>query len=120
MAKWTKVPEENVTLLDERLNEIPGVEPRKMFGCPAYFINGNMFAAAHQEDIILRLSEEDQDEAFLDPGVKQFSPMPKMVMKEYVSLPPSIYQSESEFEKWIAKSLAYVSGLPKKEKKPRQ
>ncbi len=33
-----------------------------MFGCPAYFANGNMFAGVHQSSLMLRLPEDERAE----------------------------------------------------------
>jgi TfoX/Sxy family transcriptional regulator of competence genes len=99
---------------------VPDAEERKMFGCPAYFINGYMFAGAHQDDIILRLSKSDQDEILSIEGAAPFMPMPGRIMKDYVMVPPSIYKSESEFQKWLKRSSNYTMSLPPKIKKPKK
>lgn len=58
-------------------------EKRKMFGCPAYFINNNMFAGMHGDFIILRLSEADRDEVKAKyDEVGQFEPFEDRPMKE--------------------------------------
>ena len=117
---WKKVPKANEELLEKALAKVPGAVERRMFGCPAYFINGYMFAGAHQDDIILRLSESDQDEMLSKEGAAPFMPMPGRIMREYVVVPPSIYQSESEFLKWLNKSRDYAMSLPPKVKKPKK
>lgn len=33
----------------------PDAEPRKMFGYPACFVNGNFFVGVHEENIVVRL-----------------------------------------------------------------
>ena len=57
---WKKVPKENEELLDRLMEAIPEAERRKMFGCPCYFLHGNMFVGAHEENFILRLSDGRQ------------------------------------------------------------
>lgn len=117
MSQWRKVPTENAELLERVVEAVPEAEKRMMFGCPAYFLNGNMFLGAHQEDIILRLPESDREE-LLDRGQASiFAPMNGRVMREYVVLSPSILSSQPEFEKWLLKSRAYVLSLPAKAKK---
>ncbi|MCK7500271.1 MAG: TfoX/Sxy family protein [Comamonadaceae bacterium] len=36
-------------------------EKKKMFGCPAFFAQGNMFAGVYRSSIFLRLGEEDRN-----------------------------------------------------------
>lgn len=111
------MPENKKELLERALSRFPDAVMKKMFGGPAYFINNNMFTAAHQENIILRLAEKDRVEILKLPGVVPFTPRAGMTMREYVSLPPEIYESEETFHEWLKKSWAYVNSLPVKEKK---
>ena len=111
---WTKVPPEHVELMDRLMLAQPGVVKRPMFGCPAYFVNGNMVAGAHQESLILRLSPEDRAALLTQPGATPFTPMPGRTMKEYVSVPPAIYESDEAFGPWIERALEYAGGLPAK------
>lgn len=114
---WRKVPQENVELLANIVRAIPEAELRPMFGCPAYFINGNMFVGAHQEYMILRLSPADREEILQRDDVVTFTPMAGRPMKEYVIIPAVIFSSEAAFLPWLQKSRAYVSALPVKEAK---
>ena len=84
---WKKSPEELTTFLDESLSNV-NCTKRKMFGFPAYFINGNMFSGTFEEDLFLRLSREDRDKITKhNTGVKPFEPMKGRAMKEYVAQP---------------------------------
>lgn len=119
MSQWTKVPKENEELLDRALEAVPESEKRKMFGCPCWFLNGNMLAGTFQEDIFLRLGEADREDLLERRLAKNFAPMNGRVMKEYVTIEKSVYQSPAEFEKLLLKARDYVLTLPPKEKKPR-
>jgi len=50
--EWKKVPEELVQFLAEKMKNVK-CEYRKMFGYPAYFINGSMFAGIQGETLFL-------------------------------------------------------------------
>ena len=80
-----------------------------MFGFPAYLINGNMFMAAHQENLILRLRHTDR-EAFLSSGdgFTRFEPTTGRVMKEYVVVPKRVYGDRTRFHALLGKSTEYV------------
>ena len=114
--KWQKPSEEVASFLRERLKNIK-CDSRKMFGCPSYFINNNMFTGVFQKRIFIRLSPDDLEETLKKyPEVRHFEPRKGMVMKEYVSLPESIHQQRNVFASLLKKSLKYVQSLPPKEK----
>jgi hypothetical protein len=116
-AKFRPVPEAHKKLLSTVTSAFPKLEERKLFGCPVWFLNGNMVVGAHQEDIFIRLSEEDREVEIEDGGAMSFSPMPGRTMKEYVVLPESTYISPEDFAGLLHKSIEYVSSLPPKKSK---
>ena len=91
---------------------------KRMFGYPAYFVNGNMFTGLHEDRVILRLSQQDR-EAILADGSKAvlFEPMPGRPMKEYVVLLKPVYQDPALFNEWLDRSFKYASLLPPKDKR---
>ncbi len=122
MSPWDKPNEKLVKLLDEmvaRLDFDKPVDYRPMFGCPAYFTGGNMFAGVWQDTMMLRLSEDDRAE-IATAGGKPFEPMPGRAMKEYVALPPDMVGDPGVAAAWVGKAAAYAASLPPKEKKPRK
>ncbi len=115
--KWKKVSPHLCRLLDKAL--VPyHAEKKQMFGCPAYFVNGNMFAGVHQDSLFVRLSAPDRQELFdtCDEAAR-FEPMAGRIMREYVVLPESLAGDPQQFDKWLQRSFRYVSSLPMKEKK---
>lgn len=117
MLEWKKAPEELVQFLAEKMKPVK-CEYRKMFGYPAYFINGNMFTGIHGEKLFLKLSDSDIKKLMKDnPEVTFFEVMKARPMKGYVVLPKSLYSKPSLFNEWLQKSIEYVSSLPSKQKK---
>lgn len=118
--KWKKVSPELSELLEKNLEDF-NCQKRQMFGCPAYFVNNNMFTGVHQDNIILRLSENGRkkiqdkyDEA------EPFEPMKGRVMKEYIVVPEVVYSDSDEFNHWLKQSYEYVSQLPPKQNKKKK
>jgi TfoX/Sxy family transcriptional regulator of competence genes len=110
--KWKKVSVEFSALLEESLQDFD-CQKRMMFGCPAYFVNNNMFTGVHQDNIILRLSEDSRTEirSKYDEAIP-FEPMKGRVMKEYVVLPEVLYSDAEDLNHWLNKSYEYVLTLP--------
>ena len=98
----------------------PKIEHRKMFGYPAAFIDGNLFAGLHQETLMVRLSEADRDRARSDLRAEAFEPMPGRGMREYMALPDHVVADPTELGKWVQRSIAYALSLPPKASKPRR
>ena len=87
---WRKSPQRLIDLFDAIVPSGTGIERRKMFGYPAAFVNGNLFAGLHQEDFILRLDEPGREALIRDCGAGIFEPMPGRRMREYVVVPAAI------------------------------
>lgn len=114
--KWKKVPEENRQAFEAALPDEPDVERRSMFGCPAVFVNGNLFAGAHADHINLRLDEQTR-QACLSEGFSRFEPMEGKPMREYVC-PPQERSSDIVFlEPWLRRAYEYGRSLPPKKPK---
>lgn len=114
---WKKPNEELSKFLDERISTFD-VKKKKMFGCPAYFANDNMLAGVFENDIFIRLPEQDRQKIISENDeVMPFEPMKGRVMKEYLVLPDSLYNDPEKFHELLRSSYNYVSSLPAKQKK---
>jgi TfoX/Sxy family transcriptional regulator of competence genes len=85
-----------------------------MFGYPAVFVNGNMFAGLVHDMMILRLCERDRDQFLELPGAKPFIAMRGRVMKQWAVVPPAMTMSESALKRWLRKALAHGRSLQPK------
>ncbi|MBI2858236.1 MAG: TfoX/Sxy family protein [Chloroflexi bacterium] len=112
--KWKKVSPELNKFLDETMSAFPA-DRRPMFGASTFFVNGNMFVGIHEDRIIVRLSEADQKEILsLYRDVTPFEPMEGRVMKEYVTLPESVYRQPQVLKDWLSRSYQYALSLKPK------
>src|SRR4051794_27981579 len=98
--QWRKSSPKLIALFQESVPDDPRVEPRKMFGYPCCFVQGNLFMGLHQEHFLVRLSEKDRAAAF-KVGAKVFAPMPGRIMKEYATLPSSVLKNKAALRKWV-------------------
>jgi len=117
MKKWKPAPREAVAAFEVATSDLPGAEPRKMFGYSCVFVKGNMFAGLHEAGMVLRLADEHRAEFLRLKDAEQFEPMPGRVMREYVVVPKVLLNAPEKLRAWVEKSLAYVSSLPTKPKK---
>jgi TfoX/Sxy family transcriptional regulator of competence genes len=113
MPKWTKAPESLVADFTKAAEAVPGANVRKMFGYPAAFLAGNMFAGIFQNSVIVRLPPETR-EGLVEEGGRPFEPMPGRVMKEYVVLPENMVRSARLLHDWLGEAASYARSLPPK------
>ncbi len=115
---WRQSPQDLVDLFARMQSGLPPeAEKRKMFGYPCSFVQGQMFAGLHQENMVLRLSEKDRREFMSLDGAGIFEPMPGRKMKEYVVVPSSLRADEKNLFKWTVKAFSYALSLGPKAKK---
>ena len=113
---WTKPSQSLMDLFDESLPDDPRIERRRMFGLPCAFVNGNMFAAVFQDDIIARLPPEDRAALEAAHGSLAFEPTPGRRMKAHVRLPEDLVADEAAVAEALGKALRYSAALPPKVK----
>lgn len=119
MPAFTKAPEEMVRLFDDALREFPMARTRKVFGYPAGFIDGNMFAGLFQDEMFFRLADDDRAAIRKEYGTKLFEPIPGRPMRGYVLVPRYILKSPREMRTWLTKAIEYAKSLPPKVKNQR-
>lgn len=117
---WTKSPKGLIDLFALSLPEGPGLERRVMFGYPAAFVNGNMFAGLFQDSAMARLPPSLAERLIADHGARPFEPMPGRPMRAYLVLPDEIVEDEARFAETLRAAYAYTAAMPPKAKKPRK
>ncbi len=117
---WEKPSPELSRILDEASRPFAVIERRKMFGCPAFYINGNMFAGVYGQQLFLRLPAEDREALQRDLAARPFEPIPGRPMKEYLAMPEGVWSDTAAMDEWMRRSVEFVSGLPPKQPKPRK
>ncbi|QVL57057.1 MAG: TfoX/Sxy family protein [Simkaniaceae bacterium] len=112
MGKWKKSSQELIDHFYETMESFDDIEMRKMFGYPCTFLNGNMLTGLHEENWILRLSEEDRLE-LSEKGGLPFEPMDRK-MREYLLIPQNILKNRNQLNAWVQRAIDFVSSLPPK------
>ena len=115
-----KTPPELLDLFGRVAPTGPNITHKKVFGFPACFVNGNMFAGLHGDSFIIRLSQDDRAELLKTDGAHIFEPMPGRPMKEYVVAPDVLLKDVEGPTMWLTRSLIFVSSMPAKEAKAKK
>jgi TfoX/Sxy family transcriptional regulator of competence genes len=117
---WDKPSAELSRILDEAAEPFAVIERRKMFGCPAFYINGNMFAGVYGQQLFLRLPPEARATLETDLEAKPFEPIPGRPMKEYVTMPAAVWSDSAAMDDWMRRSVEFVASMPPKQPKPKK
>ena len=113
---WKKSPPELVSTFDRLVPATRGVERRKMFGYPAAFVGGNMFAGLHEDRFVLRLGDDDLAEA-KRLGARDFEPMPGRAMKGWIICPDPLLADDGQARAWVERARSHVATMRPKAKK---
>jgi len=99
--------------LRDVMQEIPGVEEKKMFGGLAFMVNGNMCAGVVKDTLMLRVGADQYKHALARPYARKMDFTGKP-MTGLIYVDPPGFESDGDLENWIETALAYVKNLPRK------
>jgi TfoX/Sxy family transcriptional regulator of competence genes len=116
--QWKKPSLELGKLLEKAVKSFD-CQKKMMFGSPVYTVNGNMFAGVHEDNIFIKLSQQEIQEILsVHKSTKPFEPMRGRIMKGYVVISAEIYSHPDKFHQWLGRSHRFALSLPPKERKP--
>ena len=75
--------EKHKLILDSFLLDIPVVKPGKMYGHPAYYVRGKLFASLYMDGVCVKVPEKRVKDLLELDGIVPFEPMGRK-MKEWI------------------------------------
>lgn len=115
----TPAPPALARVFETAVTSLRGTQPRKMFGYPAIFVNGNMFAGLVRDRMILRLGTADVERFLALRGATPFIAMGGRRMKQWVVVPAAMLKFQRALKPWLGRALAHGRSLPAKASKRR-
>ena len=100
-------------VLDSFLLENELVKSGKMFGHPAYYVGGKLFASLYMEGVCVKLPKNRVQELIGKEGYAQFQPMGR-TMKEWILITHKNSKDYLKDKAIFKESLEYVTSLTKK------
>jgi hypothetical protein len=105
-------------LADRVRNELEardGITEKRMFGGIAFLLDGKMAVGVIEDELVVRLGEEDAAKALAEEGVREmdFTGRP---MKGWVFVDPEKAGGEDGFAEWVDAGVAYAASLPAKQR----
>lgn len=115
MSKSTFNPEIKA-VLDQFLLGIPGVTAGTMFGYPAYYIRGKLFACVYESGVGIKVPEKTAKNLAGMPGFSFFQPLGRAKMKAWIFLERSDPEDYAKELPLFTTSIEYVSSLADEKK----
>lgn len=89
------------------------ITDKKMFGGIGFLLNGNLLVGVWKDSLIVRLGEEDGEDALKEPHVKVFD-ITGRPMKNWVLVEPVAVEGDDQLKDWIQRAVKFVGKLPGK------
>ena len=106
--------DENLTArIRTNLARKKGIKEKRMFGGVVFMLNGNMLVGDWKDSLIVRLGDEQGQEALLEPHVKPFDITGK-AMKGWAMVTPDGIVGDDQLKGWIQHAVKFVGKLPGK------
>src|SRR5262245_45528513 len=99
----------------QRLARRKNIEEKRMFGGVAFLLNGNLLVGVWKQSLVVRLGEDEGEDALLEPHVKAFDITGKP-MKNWVLVEPEGIANDDQLSGWIERAVKFVRTLAAKEK----
>ena len=106
-------------VLDTFLLDIPFVKEGKMYGHPAYYVGGKLFASLYMEGVCVKVPEKRVKDLLKIDGIIPFEPMGKK-MREWVLIlrkNSEDYKKDQEIFEESVEFVSKIAGLNLKNKK---
>ena len=105
-----KFNEKHKEILDSFLLGIPIVNPGKMYGYPAYYVGGKLFASLYNDSVCVKIPKTRVKDFLIKEGIVPFEPMGRR-MSEWILI---IRENSKDYQKdcdIFEESIEFVSSL---------
>lgn len=97
-------------VLDSFLLDIPIVKPGKMYGHPAYYVGGKLFASLYMQGVCVKIPEKSRIELLKRKHIVPFEPMGRK-MREWVLINRKKSENYLKDRDIFERSIEYVASL---------
>ena len=98
-------------VLDSFLLKIPFVKPGKMFGYPAYYVGGKLFACVYGDIVGLKVPESLANTLLQRTEITHFQPMGRRKMREWIQINWDTSDDYMKDQDIFDASIKYVASL---------
>ena len=106
-----KYNEHHKYVLDSYLLTIPIVQPGKMFGYPAYYVGGKLFACVYEDAVAVKVPEQMANELLKREDIVHFMPLGRKKMREWIQINRNDSEDYLKEKEIFEASVEFVSSL---------
>src|SRR5262245_58106674 len=96
----------------QRLARRKNVEEKKMFGGIGFLLNGNLLGGVRKDSLLVRLGQEQSDEALQEAHVSEFKIRGRGTMRGWVVVSLEGVRGDDQLGSWIQRAVKFVGTLP--------
>jgi hypothetical protein len=104
--------------LNNAMKGVKGATAEKMFGFPAYKVNGTLAVSVKSEGIVAKVGEKSAQKLIGKAGIKAYEPLPGRVWKEWVLITSDFDKHKAVFDEAAKYVAAETKPAAKAEKAP--
>ena len=97
---------EHEKVLHAMLEGVPGAKPGKMFGYPAYKVNGKLAVGLYDTGIVAKVGPKRAKELVGQSGIEVFEPMAGRAWKDWILMTGNFEKHRALFEEAVQYVLA--------------
>jgi TfoX/Sxy family transcriptional regulator of competence genes len=91
-----------------------GIAEKKMFSGIGFLLNGNLLVGVRKDSLLIRLGEEQGEEALVEPHVTPFQMTGRGAMKGWVVVDREGVKDDEQLKGWLQRATKFVATLPAK------
>ncbi len=95
------------------LTGVSGVAEKKMFGCLAFLVQGNMSVGIHGFELIVRIEPSETDSALRESGVRIFN-ITGRPMTGWLLVSLEALKQQEVLAAWVNRGVTFARSLPSK------
>lgn len=95
------------------LQDVPGVQEKKMFGGVGFILQGNMACGVNGNNMIVRVGPEHHQQALALPHTRVFD-MTGRPMSGWIVVEPGGLVEDAALHQWVLQGVAFAKTLPAK------
>jgi len=105
--------EELAQRVREVLSAREAITEKRMFGSNCFLIGGNLAVCVRQDELLVRLDQEDAERAVTEDGIR-VAEMGSRRMKGWVFVSAERVADDAGLTEWVEAGAAYAASLPAK------
>lgn len=90
-----------------------GLTEKKMFGGIAFMLGGNMCCGVINDEVMLRLGNDDAASALEEPFTREMD-FTGRTIRSMIYVTPEGHETDADLRRWVRRAVKFAESLPEK------